>query len=387
MEIRELINQEELIELLASLVAIRSVNTSLDPEGSEKEISTFIQGYLKRHSVEFEIQEVWPDRPNVVATVPGRGDRRLLFESHMDTVPLEGMEIEPLNPRVENGRMYGRGSCDTKAGLAAMLFALKTLKENELTPSASITLAATVDEEFSFGGVSHLVNSGFRADAAVVSEPTELDVIIAHKGCLRWRIAVKGRAAHSSKVHLGINAISHMARIIQAVEEVLEPRYQTYSHPLLGNPTVNVGMIEGGVQVNTVPDYCVIGLDRRTLPGETRESVWREFEEVIETVRYRVPELNAAMEEPFLEDFPLETAENESIVQLASKYSREVAGNGAIRGVPYGTDASKLSRAGIPSIVLGPGCIDQAHSAIEFVSLEQVVQAAEIYLQIMLDFE
>src|SRR5690606_30055612 len=165
------------------------------------------------------------------------------------------MEIEPLNPRIENGLIYGRGSCDTKAGLAAMLYALKTLKTQDLIPPASVTLAATVDEEFSFRGVSHLVESGFRAHAAVVSEPTELDVIIAHKGCLRWKIVTRGRAAHSSKVHLGVNAISHMARVIEAIEAALDSRYQPRPHSRLRHPPVHAGTIEGAGQVTTVPDF------------------------------------------------------------------------------------------------------------------------------------
>jgi acetylornithine deacetylase len=303
----------------------------------------------------------------------------------MDTVSILGMDIPPFEPRIEKNRLWGRGSCDTKAGLAAMLYALKTVSAVG-PPSCTIMLAATVDEEYAFRGVSHLIDSGIKADAAVVSEPTGLDVVIAHKGCLRWRILTRGKAAHSSKVHLGLNAISKMAGVIQAIDTRLVPTYSRKCHPLLGTATLNIGMIEGGIQVNTVPDRCAIEVDRRMLPGESKDSVWAEFAEVLSGLRDADPALQVEMEEPKLYSVPLETDEREHVVRVAQEACRETTGRGITAGVPYGTDASKLSRVGIPSIVLGPGNIDQAHSSVEFVDLDQVTQAAEIYARMMLSF-
>lgn len=385
MLISELIVREELIGLLADLVTIKSVNPAYDPASNEKEIADHIRAVLSDWRISAETQEVFPERCNVIARIEGKDpSRNLVFEAHMDTVSVQGMSIDPFRPEIRDGLLYGRGSCDTKAGLAAMLYALKTIKKSGLQPSINVLLAATVDEEHSFKGVSHLVRSGLKAEGAVVSEPTDLEVIIAHKGVLRWRIVTKGRAAHSSKVHLGINAIAKMARVLEALENNLIPAYQNRRHPLLGCPTLNVGLIRGGIQVNTVPDRCEIEVDRRLLPGEDRESVWREFSILLNELRARDSDFWVEMEEPMLEDDALETSQDEVIVAIAREACGIVCGKDRALGVPYGTDASKLSRGGIPSIVLGPGSIDQAHSAVEYVDINQVVAATEIYTRIML---
>lgn len=380
------IHREELVAILAELVSIKSVNPAYDPGSNEAGVARYVADKLTGWKISHRLHEVFPGRPNVLAEVPGRNPgRRLLFEAHMDTVSISGMEIPPFEPRIEENRLFGRGSCDTKGGLAAMLYALKTVGA-EGPPSCTVLLAATVDEEYAFAGVRHLIDSGIKADASVVSEPTSLDTVIAHKGALRWRIITRGRAAHSSKVHLGINAISKMAGVIRAIDARLVPAYSAKSHPLLGPATLNIGLIEGGIQVNTVPDRCAIEVDRRMLPGESKESVWNEFGEVLDALRAADRELEVEMEEPKLYSFPLETDEHERVVTTAQEACRQTTGRGMIVGVPFGTDASKLSRVGIPSIVLGPGSIDQAHSAVEFVDLDQVVQAAEIYARMMLSF-
>lgn len=282
--------------------------------------------------------------------------------------------------------MYGRGSCDTKGGLAAMLHALKALRDSGLRPSASVWLVAAVDEEHTFRGVVKFLEKGVRADGAVVAEPTDLQTVVASKGCLRWRLRTRGRAAHSSKPHLGVNAIVQMAKLIVATEEKFSAVFQKQQHPLLGSPTLSVGIIQGGTQVNQVPDSCTIEVDRRLIPGETREKVWHEFETLLAELRAREPDLDVEMEPPHLEDHPLETSAEERIVRVVSKISEEVRGHCRVMGVPYGSDASKLARAGIPSIILGPGSIDQAHAAEEYVELAQVAHAAEIYARAALEF-
>jgi len=380
------IDREELVALLADLVSIRSINPAYDPESDEAEIGRYIVEKLGQWGISCRTEEALPGRFNVVAEVPGRqSEKRLLFEAHMDTVSVAGMEIDPFKPAIKNNLMYGRGSCDTKAGLAAMLYALKMVSQDG-PPACTVLLAAAVDEEHAFRGVSDLVNRGVRADAAVVSEPTCLDIIVAHKGVLRWPIVTEGRAAHSSKVHLGINAISKMAKVIDAIETRLVPTYSKTVHPLLGPPTLNIGLIEGGIQINTVPDRCSIEIDRRILPGESKDAIWSQFEEVLDELRAADPELRVKMGAPRLYDFPLETDAGERVVKVAEEACRRSIGRATVAGVPYGTDASKLSRVGIPSIVLGPGNIDQAHSAVEFVDLDEVVKAAQIYADMMLSF-
>jgi acetylornithine deacetylase len=177
-----------------------------------------------------------------------------------------------------------------------------------------------------------------------------------------------------------------MAKLILAIQERCAPALEKQQHPLLGRPTLNVGVIHGGVQVNQVPDSCVIELDRRMIPGETRQQIWQEFESLIDELRALDSESDIEMESPMLEDFPLETAPTERIVQAVTAASQEVRGSNQLLGVPYGSDASKFARAGIPSVILGPGSIDQAHAAQEYVDLDQVLNAVEIYARTVVEF-
>jgi len=386
-DLRSVIDRQELVTLLGDLVSIPSVNPQFDASPGEKKVAEYIQSFFERWKIPCEMQTVLENRPNVIGKIEGtEPDHCLLFEAHTDVVSTKGMTIEPFRPEVRNGLMYGRGSCDTKGGLAAMLYAMKSLSTLGERPRANIQFCGTVDEEYLFRGVTHLVKSGVQAQGAVVAEPTSLQITIAHKGCLRWRILTYGKAAHSSTLHLGINAISKMMRVIQAIETKLVPRYQEKPHRLVGPATVNVGIIQGGTQVNTVPDQCSIEIDRRIIPGEEIPTVWQEYKALLEELKADDPEFEAVMEEPFLEDYPLETQEDERIVQIAREASQSVLGKATVGAVPYGSDASKLSRAGIPAVVLGPGNISQAHTADEFVSIDEVCQAAEIYLRVMLAF-
>jgi acetylornithine deacetylase len=336
--------------------------------------------------MEVKRDEALPGRSNIMGRLAGADSgRRLLFEAHLDTMPVEGMEIDPFHPKIEAGRLYGRGSCDDKASIAAILCALRLTKEQG-RPKADLYFLGSVDEEYTFKGVLHFLKGGFRAQAAVVGEPTELDLVIAHKGMVRWRIVVAGKAAHSSKPQEGINAIVKMARIINQIEGQMQPRLSQNSHPLVGPPTLSIGKIQGGIQINIVPDRCIIELDRRLIPGEEADAILASFEELLAEMRAQDPELQVAMEEPFLVDYPLETKESEEVVHLAKGAITEVLGQVKVKGVPYGTDGSKTARAGIPTIVFGPGSIDQAHTAREFVEIDQVVKATEIYTRMMLAF-
>jgi acetylornithine deacetylase len=222
------------------------------------------------------------------------------------------------------------------------------------------------------------------ADAAIVAEPTELRLVVASKGCLRWRVTVGGRAAHSSKPHLGVNAISRMARLIAVIEEE-DISLSTLLHPLVGAPTLNVGIIRGGAQVNIVPDECLMEIDRRLVPGEEPINVRLQYERLSETLRTRFPDLEVT-HLPLLEDWPFETSPDSHIARTAQHSLERLGLPGDPVGVPFGSNASKLVRAGIPSIVMGPGSIDQAHTADEYVAVEQVEQAVTIYKEIIRAF-
>jgi acetylornithine deacetylase len=220
-----------------------------------------------------------------------------------------------------------------------------------------------------------------KADAAVVAEPTEFNCVIASKGCLRWRIRTKGKAAHSAKPHLGINAITAMSRIVLMLNEDHE-RMRQVQHPLLGPGTCNVGVIKGGVQVNFVPDEAVIEVDRRLLPGEEVETVLAHYQSLLDELAQRHPDVIAEMEKPMLQDWPFQTDADTSLVHLSREVLREMNREDSVSGVPFGSDASKFSRLGIPTILFGPGSIDQAHAAIEYVECAEVEAALAFYTQI-----
>jgi len=387
MDLQSILEPEALFATLAQLVAINSVNPQYPGGPGEGALAEYVADYFRLNSIPFELQPVMAGRRNVIAKLEGNpGNRVLVLEAHMDTASELGMCRDPFLPVREGNRLYGRGSCDTKAGLAAMMHAMKILRGAGVRPKGSVFLVAAVDEEHSFQGVLKFLEKGIHADGAIVSEPTGLETVVASKGALRWRLRTVGRAAHSSKPRLGVNAVNKMAKVLTAMDERFPPMFEKRTHPLLGSPTLNVGVIHGGVQVNQVPDSCTIEIDRRLLPGETKESVWKEFEELLAELCEHDSELRVDMEPPQLEDHPLETSPSERIVQLVSKIAQERMGQNRIVGVPYGSDASKLARSGIPSVIFGPGDIDQAHAAEEYVELDQVALAAEIYAKTILDF-
>ena len=374
------------IQTLASLVRINSVNSAYERGAGEREIAAWVRRFFEQRGIEVREQEVFPGRPNVIARLAGRDpSRRVILEAHMDTVSVQGMSIPPFEPRMAGGKMYGRGSCDTKGGLAAMMHAVASLHAEGITPPCEVWMAAVVDEEFSYRGVVKLCE-GLSGNAALVAEPTGMRAVIASKGVLRWRIVVRGKAAHSGKPHLGVNAITHMARIVLAIEED-HARLAAKLHPLLGPATVNVGVIHGGVQVNFVPDACAIEIDRRLLPGETVPAVLAHYQTLLDAIRAQHPTCDAIMEPPMLTDEGLETPADSAAAKIASRVLAEMGLDAALCGVPFGSDASKLSRQGIPSLVIGPGSIDQAHAAEEFVDTARVEQAAEFYRNFILRFE
>lgn len=368
---------------LQNLVRINSVNASYAGGPGEAALAAFIESFFAAHGIPTERQTtVLPGRDNVLARLPGRNrSRSLILEAHMDTVSIAGMSIPPFEPVIRDGRLYGRGACDTKAGLAAMMHTLVELKQAGITPPCDVLLAAVVDEEFSYRGVVRLCEN-LQADAAIVAEPTELRAVIASKGVLRWTIEVQGKAAHSSKPHLGVNAIQHMRRVLETLEKD-DARLATLTHPLVGQATCNVGVIRGGVQVNFVPDTCSIELDRRLLPGETAESALADYQKLLESI----PGVSARnLHPPLLVDEALDTPDSATVARVASQTLAAMGLNPELCGVPYGSDASKLSRAGVPSIVFGPGNIDQAHAADEWVETDQVLKALDFYRQLVLNY-
>ncbi|HET6572290.1 MAG TPA: M20 family metallopeptidase [Fimbriiglobus sp.] len=369
--------------LLADLVRLPSVNpmgrTDLPPGlVHEARVTDYLEAQLRGLGVPYQRQHVAPGRDNIIAHyTPPAPPFTVLWEAHQDTVPVDGMTIDPFAAEVRDGKLFGRGACDVKAGIACMLAAFARLVREKPAGSAAVVLAFTVDEEHTFLGVQHLMRSGIRADCAVVAEPTGLNVVDAHKGVVRWRVETAGRACHSSRPDDGENAIYHMARVIYEVENYAGWLSARPPHPTLGPPTLSLGRIEGGTSPNTVPDFCRIDLDRRLLPGETAAAAIADLEEWFrnEPNTAGIPYTFSA---PLLACPPLNPEGSGELVRRLGRAIDTVAGSHEVVAVPYGTDASTIAQAGVPAVVFGPGDIAQAHTKDEWVELGQVERAAEV---------
>ncbi len=369
------------LSTLADLVRINSINSSYEGGPGEAQVAAYVRRFFEQRGIETWEQEVFPGRNNVIARVPGRdASRRVVFEAHMDTVSIKGMTIDPFDPVVKDGKMHGRGSVDDKAGLAAMMHAIADIHASGEKPPCELWMAAVVDEEYSFRGVVKLCED-LQAHAAIVAEPTEMRCVIASKGCVRWRIRTKGKAAHSAKPHLGINAITAMARVVLGMQED-HARLAAAPHPLLGPGTCNVGVIHGGVQVNFVPDEAVIEIDRRLLPSEEVETVLAGYQSMLDDLARQHPDVIASMEKPMLQDWPFQTDASSPLVTLSCDILHSMQRDDTVCGVPFCSDASKFGRLGIPTILFGPGSIDQAHAAVEYVECSQVEEALHFYTEV-----
>ncbi|WP_238178215.1 M20 family metallopeptidase [Paenibacillus contaminans] len=382
------INEARVTQILQDLVRIPSVNPNFEGGVPERDMADYVEAFLSRLGLASERREVRPDRPNVIGILPGISADApgLLLEAHMDTVQIANMTIDPYGAEIRDGKLYGRGACDTKASLAAMLAALEWFVENGIKPPVPVYLAATVDEEVNFLGVLDVLESGHRLAAAVVGEPTGLHAVVAHKGVVRCMIETIGVSAHSSKPEEGVNAISGMMKVVHHIDRTMSERLQGAFHPLVGRPTLSVTEITGGVAPNTIPERCLIKIDRRTVPGEDSDQVWREIQEELTRFAQEDGTLKLIVHPPFVLDYAMDTSPDSEIVRLVTAKAAEKIGEVRTHGVPYGTDASKLTRVGIPSVVFGPGSIDQAHTKDEWVELKQVALAAEIIAGTMLAF-
>lgn len=377
------------LKLLRELIAIPSVNPMRGGEcgAVERGMADHLEAVLRREGIECERQPVSEGRENLIAIVrPSKsvgGDARdgLMLCSHMDTVPAENMTIDPFDPALREGRVYGRGSCDAKGPIASMLAALVAHSRKSERP-ASVVFAATVDEEFSFKGAWKLVEREWPVGACVVGEPTRLNLVVAHKGVARWRMNVRGRSAHGATPRLGRSAVYDGARVALALEAYAEHISHVAPHRLLGSPTLNVGRVHGGQAVNVVPDLCEFEVERRLLPGEDGREEVRACES---WVRAHLDDGVAVdAEEPYLVDPALDTPRDARVVRALSEAHASVLGREcAVEGAHYGTDGSKLALKGIETVVCGPGDIARAHTRDESIEVEQIASATRLYEQLL----
>ena len=357
------------------LVATPSVNPVLTPGGAgEARIAEVAADLLQAWGLRPEIVDVAPGRKNVMAQLEGEGPR-LLLNGHLDTVGIEGMTVAPFGAVIEEGRLTGRGSCDMKGGVAALLAATARLAAEG--PRPNVIVALTADEEHASVGMASYVRGGPSADLAVVCEPTSLKVMPAHKGFVWLRAAFRGRAAHGSRPDVGVDAIRHAALYLVALDAYSGELESRPPHPLLRHGSFHAGTIEGGTAESVYPDRCELLLERRTMPGESPETVVQEFESVLDEVRARYPSVDASLEMT-LERPGTEVSEDSRLVQGLLGAGEAHGVPRVVEGMTAWVDAAFLNEAGIPAVCYGPGAIEQAHTKDEWIRIEEIRTCADV---------
>ncbi len=386
MDLNRFVRKKELIDLTTQLVRIPTEN----PPGNEKKAFLFLKPILSKMGFNVKILLSPKGRWNIVAEKRWtRGGRTLIFNGHLDVVPAGNpaqWRYPPFQGKLVHGRIYGRGASDMKSGVASFLHAISMINRSNIHPDQGAVILHLVSDEESHGhqGMGFLAQKrAVRGDAAIVGEPSNLTPVIAQKGALWLRIATKGKSAHGSRPHVGLNAIEKMMMAIDQIRSIpLEKE-----HPLVGKPTFNIGTIQGGTKVNMVPDRCEIEVDRRVLPIETKEEVLRETKEALDSLQLKDPSFEYQMEEiDFAE--PCEINPGEEIVKVTVDAIAEVKGEKPkVKGFSGFTDSRfYISQFHVPTLILGPGETDQSHTTDESVEVEALVQGAQIYGLIILKF-
>ncbi|MFI4877107.1 MAG: M20 family metallopeptidase [Blastopirellula sp. JB062] len=384
----------DVVSLLQELIRIPSVNPmGRDVQGEiylEVRLTSFLEQLAASWGYSCERQHVAPQRENLLIATKDLAqlppDRPILMlEAHQDTVPVDGMSISPFDPQIRAGRIYGRGSCDIKGGMAAMLTAISRFRDLPEEDRPAVVMALAVNEEHGFTGAKRLIRDWSSGEsrllnrppaAILVAEPTQLDVVVAHKGVVRWKCHAEGIAAHSSTPQIGANAIYRMSPIIAAFERHADALPGS-SSPLVGGPSLSVGIISGGVSVNTVPDRCTIEIDRRLAPGDSPDAAQQA------AIEYVAQELGdpdwISHDAPFIISPGLAPDHNQSLAQSLIETLRQCGVESKAIGVPYGTDGAILSQEGVPTVVCGPGDIAQAHTHDEWLAIDQLEKSVECY--------
>lgn len=363
--------------LARTLVGIDSRNPSLAPDGpGEAACVAVLREVLDTWGFRTEVHEAAPGRPNLVARVgTARGGRSLMLSGHVDVVGIEGMSHAPFSAMERDGLLYGRGAADMKGGIGAMCAAAWQAARDSL--AGEIVVAVTADEEYESVGTQVMLERGVRADAAIVGEPTQLEVMPAHRGFVWVEVTVAGRAAHGSRWDLGVDAIRNMGLLLAELDRIDAEELPTRTHPLLGRASLHASAIAGGTGMSTYPDRCVLRLERRTLPGETGEDVVAEIRRACSAVRAGRPQWSA--------EVSLLTAQGTSdvstdapVVLALEEALRERNERVRVSGMSAWTDAALLNAAGIPAICFGPGDISLAHAAEEYIPLPEIDRATSV---------
>ena len=356
-------------ELVGALVSIDSVNPDLVPGGAgEAEVAAFVAGWMRDAGLEVELDEAAPGRPSVVGIARGSGGgRSLMLNGHIDTVNVEDME-RPFEPVVRDGRLYGRGGYDMKAGVTACMLAAERLAREDL--SGDVIVTAVADEEYASIGTQSVLKR-WSADAAIVTEPTALRVCVAHKGFVWAEVETRGRAAHGSRPAEGIDAITRMAPALGRLAELQARLDASPGHELVGPGSVHASLIEGGQELSSYPARCVLSLERRTEPAETAGDFRRECEALVEGIEDA--EVRIGLVRP-----PFSVDPAADVVRAVTRAAEAMTGERAeVYGETYWMDAALIQAAGIPTVVFGPGG-QGAHAVDEWVDLASVDVCADV---------
>jgi acetylornithine deacetylase/succinyl-diaminopimelate desuccinylase family protein len=386
MNLHRFIRKKELVDLTIRLVQIPTEN----PPGNEKVAAQFLKPLLSKAGFKIKTVLSPEGRWNLLAEKRwGRGGRRLIFNGHLDVVPAGNpsqWKYPPFQGKLYKGKIYGRGSSDMKSGIASFIHALSTIERSKIPLHQGAVVLHLVSDEESHGhqGMEFLTQrEGIQGDAALVGEPTDLQPVITQKGALWLRIRTIGKSAHGSKPHLGVNAVEKMMKLIERINFIPLKK----EHPLLGKPTLNIGTIQGGTKVNIVPEGCEIEVDRRMLPGEKKEEVLGEIKEILDSLQSQDPLFQYRMEEiDFAE--PSEVDPDEEIVKMGVEAIQNVMGRKPmLRGFSGFTDSRfYVNQCHIPTLIFGPGGVDQSHTMDESVAVDALVHAAHIYAMILVDY-
>lgn len=373
---------ENVVQLLRGMVRIDSVNSAISGRAcAEDQLRDWLQDAAAASGFATRRLTVPGHADQLLITHAARKDAPwLLFDSHMDTVGVEGMSVEPFGGVVDGDKLFGRGACDTKGTGAAMLWVLREYAASNDQPN-NIALLFSVDEEIAMTGIRSFVERdlpalGFRPAAAIVGEPTDCHPVAAHNGTMRWTITTRGKAAHSSVPHEGRSAISAMVKVIDAIESRYIPTLDA-EHPLTGRAACSINLIRGGTAINIIPDKCDIEIDRRLVPGEDAEAALRRLDELLKPLG-----VDYAIQQDVLHP-PLSDEGNRPLAELAQRILRDMGLPAMVVGAPFSTHAAYLAAAGIPTLVLGPGEPWPAHTREEYVHLSKIERGVELYRRFM----
>jgi len=379
------IDRAFLHQTLADLVRINSINPSLMPGGAgEREVAAYVTQAMQQLGMSVAQHEPAPDRISVVGTRRGTGGgKSLMLNGHIDTVGVENMP-DPFSGEIRDGKLYGRGAYDMKGGVAALLAAAKAIQDAGAALPGDLLLAAVADEEYASLGTADIA-SRYKPNAAIVAEPTELQLAIAHKGFVWLEVTVIGKAAHGSRPQLGIDANMKMGRFLHELDRLEQELRAREPHPLIGPPTLHAAMLNGGREMSVIADRCELRIERRTIPGETEAQSIAELQAIIDRLSASNKDFHATVKSFFARE-PFEVAATDPIVQAVQAAASDVLAHPIEPGgVSFWTDAALLAAAGIPTVVFGPIGAG-AHAAEEWIDLQSVEQAAAIYAQTALAY-